>query len=279
MISNNKYPKILIGLIIISLFINYFSFSKIGQLQERLEYMENSIRWNTDSTRSSIYDLSHQLNEQKELAKWIINEEFVPNYEESTEEAIHLYMTWAFREIETNANVSLFYRQKNSDDWIEVEALHHSGTNYRVPIVLSPFYNYEYQIVAEKSIVKSGEITEIPPRMYKPMPMMSNGYGYSSDHNGNMTDFSSNIAFSEPPLFDFYKMKHGFIEAYDGDTVIRKQPFELEYPDVETEFQQWVANIELNGKTVTSIRLVVEYHNGTIHEGEIWPNDTYHNFN
>jgi hypothetical protein len=274
--ENKNYSKIIIFLLVISLIFNYYSFSRIGHLQDQVQNIENSFRWDIENTRSQIYHLTSQLAEQKEAEKWIIKEEFIPNYAYSNQDEIHLDLQWTFREVETDAIVTLFYRQKNHTDWNEVKAKNPAGTTYLAPIILTTTNDYEYQIIAEKSTIKTGEIKEVPARMYKPMPVVPIGSGYSEDGSGRIFHYSSNIAYIEPPLFEFFKMKHAFMEVYNGEILIDKQPYVREPYGGGDEYQSWTAQSDYRDETVTSIRLVVEYNNGTIHEGQIWPDDEFH---
>ncbi|OIJ15674.1 hypothetical protein BKP35_01370 [Anaerobacillus arseniciselenatis] len=273
--AQSKFLKVIIFLLLISLIFNFYSFSRIGNLSTAVDRIHSDLQWENDRIAQQVNSLSRQLHDIQEQEKWIIKKEFLANEEKSSPEEIHVSLEWTFKEIETNAQVTLLFRENSTVDWKEIEASNTNGTNYIAHLVLSSDNDYEYQIVAKDSTIVTSNIKQIPQRIYKPTQMVSNGYGFGEDQYGNLTDFEAYIDMLEPPLFEFFKMKEASLQAYVGENLIKETPFKLAYPDLPEERQHYSAIIGSFDEQPTSIRIVVEYNNGTIHEGEIWPNDTF----
>lgn len=273
-----KFLKVIIFLLIISLIFNFYSFSRIGQLSTNLEHLQRISWWDIERIRDDVNTINHRLYEISEEERWIVKEQFIPDTEKSSPESIYLTLDWTFREVEKGADVSLLYRSNGDTDWTEVVAKHNGGTNFSAPLELVSNKNYEYQFTAENNMIKTSDVKQIPDHMYKPMPIHTTGYGYGEDGSGNIIDFEADISFIEPPLFEFYEMKEAHLKAYKDNSLLEKTPFTPHSDYYLEEGNRWRATFKSFEENPTSIRIIVEYKDGTVHEGEIWPDDTFNYF-
>lgn len=195
--------------------------------------------------------------------------------EASSPGEIHLGMEWSFQEIEKEAQVYLLYRAECEEDWTKVTADHVEGTTFQAPVVLLPDETYQYQVIAEGSALRASETTAIPAVYYRipPLEMISSG---GSQRNGRWLHFEAHFSQREPVLFDFYKVRTAKAKIYrdDGtsDTVELESIDDDYYAGYDYYAGKEVLGFDVKmDNSITSISIEVVHEDGTMYEGEIWP--------
>jgi len=269
--------KILMALLIISLVINISTFSKIGRIENKIQslssYISDMDRQN-DYLHNSVLDLSRNLNDIKEGNKWITLEEFLLDIDSSSKDEIHLDLQWGFSDIEKDAKVYLLYGTEETEDFTKILATKYKDGIFTAPLALSPKYNYRYKIMAEGSTIKSGDIKEIPNRYYKPAPVMVNSMGYGGSGSNSFNNFDIEVSQMEKIVFDLFKPKRIQLKVFREGRVDKVLDLKILKQD-ERFGTVWGTKIESFENPPSSIVLEVEYPDGRIDSGEVWPEDKY----
>lgn len=159
-----KGMKTIIILLIFSIVLNFFIFARFQKVQNEVKNLHNNMSSIYENLNNSIFDMDRQvssrLDEFLEYNTWIKNEEFIIDYENTTNQEVYLDIKWSFNEIEENANVYLIYSDK-SGKYVKKEAIKQDNSTYKSSLILLPDKNYKYKIVSEGSIIKSGEEKEV----------------------------------------------------------------------------------------------------------------------
>ena len=262
-----KRIKILTSLLVVSLLLNVYGIYRLRSIEG---YLINHIsRSNNDIGRmlnSEFSGLHMRLNDTIKNNLWVQSWTFSPKREESTPNEIHLNFQWVFSEVEKGARVLLLYRDKStSEGWTEEVANNVGVNSFSASLVLSPKKNYEYQIISEGNFIKTDEITEVPERYYKPMPLEFRGWG-SSTSNGKLHSFQVTFGqgHGEDPLFEFYKVKSVIARIYLKDSH-RVVPLEQRNTGISNEWDLDLQKNEVEEPIIEFI-LEIEYEDGTIEE-------------
>ncbi|SET70644.1 hypothetical protein SAMN05660297_03224 [Natronincola peptidivorans] len=259
-----KRIKMLTWLLVISLGLNVYSILKMERAYNNMtNQLHGSINNTMHNLMHDISGLYRKIDEITQENRWVVSEEFIPNMEASTSEELHLNVEWSLNEVEKGAKIALLYRAKGeAEGWNQVIVNHTGGNNFSAPLILSPEKDYEYQLVSEGNIIKTNEITEIPPQHYKPSPLHYSGAGASST-NGKLLDFRISFAQREPVLFDFYKVKNVTAIIHYGN---EQKVFPLKLRHIgRTEWELEMGPDDLE-KSITAVMLEVEYANGAVEE-------------
>ncbi|WP_138420923.1 hypothetical protein [Aquibacillus sediminis] len=253
----------ILAIAVVSIIVNFNMLDKMEELKSQQEQTRSQV---DRQLRYEIDHLSQQIQEINEKNEWVSDREFKAVEERSTPEEIHLDLEWTFREVESDASITVAYREEGATEWEEVEANNASGSAYLASLVLSPMHTYEYKIMSEGDTIQSTETRRIPQELYQPIPLVTRGTGSGQDANGNMTHYSAELKQIEQPIFSFFNPKT--VTAF-----VHYEEHPTEEINVGADQGIWKFRVEPEDKTITSIDLRVEYENGTIHEGEIYPDE------
>jgi hypothetical protein len=280
--------KLILGLLAASIVINMHSLTRLGRLEEQIYSQANHLSSQIGGVLSRVSSIEESLLQLQEGAKWVMAGEFRPDTENSTPTEIHLNYEWSFREVEQGARVYLLYRTETGD-WTKIEAANIGGSTYSAHLVLSPWEQYQYQVVAEGGGLQAGEVSNIPERYYRPiapLPKIS-----TSVVNNVLKDIEVSIHQRELPVFDFFRIRKARVKVYRGEwkesgvvepqellRVVELQPLGSDAGRPVPE-KGWSGSVELDGSGELLLYLEVEYGDGTIQEGEIWPEDRFEDVN
>lgn len=265
----DKKLLILIWLMVGSLFLNFYTFFRIGNLEAEIKNINNNII-NSSNFFSHQFDyLSSNVNRKPEN-NWIKYIEYIPNEEKSTPSEIHLFIQWSFQEIDRDAEISFYYKTVNDDNWIKANIEEKEEVTYIAETILSEDKNYEFKIVANGSSIRTSDIYSIPSNYYQLSPLVMTEMSTTSG-NG-LTHISAQFAQKEPVIFDFYEVKSANAKIYQDSELVRV----VELTPIESGRNEIGFKTDIKGVS-NSIVLEVEYKNGITHKGEIYPNDEYTN--
>lgn len=268
----DRYHKITFAILGLMILMNIFYFirleNKIERQQEQLEiYFSEMLNQKTNS----IYQ---EVNSIKDSNKWIADVNYDINTEESNQNEVEIEMDWTFNEVESKAEVSLMYREREGD-WIQVEAEHLGGNRYSATLKVTPFEEYEFQIISEGQVSRTSEIQPIPSDLYRPAMLIPR-----EQHSGD--DFLI-IGFEHEdqrniPYFDIENITATY-QYTDGSQETKEiERGELpsvisggEHNTVNDPGLYYVVVEPLND--VLEVSLKVEYSGGFVQEGTVYPED------
>lgn len=157
MIKKDKLLFIIIGLLLI---VNILSYSKITQLEARLQIVD-SMKNDLLNVNNSVQDISSQidlkLNEVVQNQLWIQNKEYQISKVDIEGYEIFVVIDWSLKELAQGEQVALLYREKTEENWTKLEPTQADGLNYKVETSFPLEGNYETQVVATSS---SGQRSE-----------------------------------------------------------------------------------------------------------------------
>ncbi|UMZ73668.1 hypothetical protein [Natranaerofaba carboxydovora] len=293
--ENIKY-LILILLLVISIGTSMSAFNKTNELERAINNIEGLNRNEYNSLSSRISSLNNSLRQLKEAEKWIVSKDFHPNTENSTQDEIILDLAWSFRELEKDASVLVEY-SSNGKDWTRQEADKISDTSYLATLNLEPEKTYKYRFVASGEVYKSSDENIIPNHYYKPaLARITNIYHGSSRSMAGPSNYGIEL-FQDKPIFDFFEVKDIYMDIEyqeNNDETIKLDKGKLS-DKIDSNQHDFSHRTEVGEKSISdfgegqifsaskdfdkevkriSIRAI--YKNGLIHEGELWPSETYY---
>ncbi len=263
-----KKLKYLIGIIAISVLLNFWSIGKIGRLENQIDSIRNSVgQWaHLNSEINSLYGRMARLEEEK---RWINRIEFIPNVEDSTLEEIHMYIQWSLREFEINSIPKLRYKKSYTDDtWIEILAEKKEEGTFLAPVILDPTENYQFQVVMEGSFFVAGEVMNIPSYYYKP-PRLQGTYT-QMEGTGKATKFTTEMVLAESPMFDFYKVDSVRVVTYKDGKEYNSRYYKAQSNGTEVVVDYTVTD------DISFIILEVSYGSGLIEKFVLHPYESLH---
>ncbi|TFB21742.1 hypothetical protein E3U55_07885 [Filobacillus milosensis] len=277
--------KIIIGILVGSLALNLiFFFVILDQVGETKYYNNNqNVTQQIQGLQNDLHRLSNQVNDIHQSNQWVTYEQFEPNPDSSTMEEIQVDFEWAFKELENNAEISFLYREEGEKQWNELSVDPLNGLNYSAQLKLKPFEHYEYQILSEGEVARSTDIKTVPSHLYSPEPLRIMEIGANGGAPGNVDYFSIQLVQSNS-IFPFFKPEEitAKILRSNGEVVERKLSQGLmdntENKKMREELkvskeQENYWNLEVDDiEDIASVNLRVEYANGVVHQGEVFPN-------
>ncbi|WP_188207854.1 hypothetical protein [Alkalibacillus aidingensis] len=293
----SKNEKILTSLIVGSIILNLFLFFQLNQkVEEEVQMTSQNYSHQLNNINTNVSNLDHRINQIKEENEWIASREYHPN-ENSTPDRQIIDLEWSFRELEEDVDVNLLYRSHEERDWEVVEATQIEGLNYRAPIEVSTHDRFEYQIVSDGTVSRSSEVQHVPEHLFRPSPLVSWSTASGSGRSGS-NFYEGFFRQSGEVVFPFHRVEEAVATVYYDDETTEDIPLEEDERtshEVEEEishnshevqvnsiehsgdFQGWHFKVEPEDKMIESIDLRVEYGDGTVHEGEIFPHEgEYH---
>ncbi len=285
-----KKFTVLTWMLALSLVLNFFAVWSINNLAGRFQdYTYSYFRGDFRMLEHRLDYLSGAVSDLHEKSRWVINQEFTPDPENSSPKEIHMYARWSFRELEQGASIYILYREGGEDEWLQVQAekIPDSVSDYRAPLVLAPDKEYRYRIVAEGGTTRIEDIAHIPVHLYQRPELRMSGWG------GSVTDDDVHYGLldahfsQEPgiPLFDFYQIVQvlakiiymdGQEQAVELSNAYLTDYDHLEDYEDEELYEQWrqegLWRLEVEGiEKVASIVLEVRYADGEVSYLPFWP--------
>ncbi|MFD2043342.1 hypothetical protein ACFSTA_02970 [Ornithinibacillus salinisoli] len=268
-----KKSNMLLGSLIVVMSISAISFIIMLNQINTIERQNNLLQNELYGMKTDINHISQRISELNESEQWILNEVFKPIEANSTPEEIHLSLTISLKEVGEGNTVHVLYKEIEKSDWKEAPANHTEGLNYRASLQLSPQKEYVYQVVSDGEISRTDEPKEIPSHIYRPAPLTIISDGMGRESNGELN--SIRIELSEnKPLFSFFRTEKVIAKIYYED----KPGEEIELDEVDYGFpdeRYWLLELNETKENINSIYIRTEYANGSIHEGELYPNESY----
>jgi hypothetical protein len=266
--------KTVIVLLILSLVLNLFVFTKMQKTEEEFEKIRSSMTMMNENLNNTIANqeryINNKLDEFVIENSWISNEEFSIDFDKTTSKEVHLNYQCSFKELEENADVFIIYNDKNGN-YVKEEATKQNNGMYTVSLNLLPDNKYKYKIMTEGSTLRVGEEKEIPEDYYKPGIMSITGISYE-ESNGYLRNFELEIAQKGSLISGLYKpVKLQVVIHYNNE----KETKELNLVSESLFNNVWSANLENFKNKPEKIDLEIIYDNGQIESNEIWPKDVF----
>lgn len=153
-VVNLKRENFLMIGIIVLIILNFYSFSKMNDLQEDINQFQN-IRQDIQSVNDSVSQVSVELEDKltkftKDNA-WIQDKTSTVKTFNLNENTINLVLTWKLKELSKGENISFFYRSENETEWHEIKVETNDSLSFSIEQEFSPDKNYETKIVASSS--------------------------------------------------------------------------------------------------------------------------------
>ncbi|ACB84304.1 hypothetical protein [Natranaerobius thermophilus] len=271
--------KLLLTLLIISLAINVYGFLRVVQLEDEITQVSHKVNNENQRMYRSINSIQENLYNLEKEQQWILSEEFSVDQEKSSPEEIIMELSWSFREIEEDADVYLEYSKDDQDEeaWERLTVVQIDDLTYSASLELDPKEDYNYRYIAKGDHTRVSEDTTLSARHYRPQPALPISFSSGEDPQGNIKGFDmelSNTALDGPEL-DFFNIEEAFLDVkYDTG---QENSYEFE-PGTRKERDEEIPIFEI-AKTfdeeVERINLRVIYNDGTVHQGEMWPQEEY----
>ncbi len=253
-----KRVNLLIVLLILMLGLNLYLMLEIRNVKHQVQFSRCSS--DTGWISHQINTLTEKIDEFQD-SKWVISKTFLPNREASSPEAIHLDLELSFREIEKGANVYLVYRDIGSANWTNVPTDYLKGSHYLASLILSPEYEYEYQIIAEGTSIITSDISKIPARYYRREPLELITFEVSETGNEIILGY-------QKILYDFYRPQKAVAKLFKYNELI--STIELEFENVNEQTFTQIQTIP----EATRILLEYKFEDGLTYLAEIFPEIT-----
>ncbi|MDF2678760.1 MAG: hypothetical protein K0Q97_3114 [Bacillota bacterium] len=266
--------KTIIVLLILSLALNLFVFNRMQKTEEEFEKMRSSMTMMNENLNNTIANqdryINNKLDEFVKENNWINNEEFLIDYDKTTDKEVHLNYQWSFKEVEEDANVYLICNDKNGN-YIKEEATKQNNGIYTVSLILSPDNKYKYKITTEGSTLRVGEEKEIPEDYYKPGIISITSMSYE-ENSGYLRNFELEVTQKGSLISGLYKpVKLQVVIHYNNE----KDTKELNIVSESLFNNVWSAYLENFKNKPEKIDLEIIYENGHIESNEIWPKDVF----
>lgn len=271
----DKGMKAIVGLLIFSIVLNFFIYTKLQKTENEVKNLRNNMSASYENLNNSISQIdryvSSRLDEFVNDNSWVINEEFIIDYEKTTNKEVHLDFQWSFNEIEESAKVYLVYSDE-IDKYEKKEAIKQDSGMYETSLILYPEKEYKYKIMSEGSVIKATEEKEIPEDYYKPGRIEISGMSYE-ESNGYLQNFAIGVTQQGNLISGLYKPEKLQLVINYKNNEKEISEFQLESESLFTNI--WSANIDSFKDKTESIVLEIKYENGHIESNEIWPEDKF----
>jgi hypothetical protein len=215
--------------------------------------------------------VSSRLDEIVNDNSWVINEEFIIDYEKTTDQEVYLDIQWSFNEIEESAKVYLVYSDE-SGKYVKEEAIKQDNGMYKSSLILFPDKIYKYKIMSEGSVIKAIEEKEIPEDYYKPGKIEISDMSYE-ESNSYLQNFAIDVTQQGNLISGFYKPEKLQLIINYKNNEMEISEFQLKSESLFTNI--WSAKIDSFKDKTESIVLEIKYENGYIDSNEVWPKDKF----
>lgn len=189
------------------------------------------------SLDGSLRNLEREIQALKEGSEWISGMRFSPGTGSSTPAAVQVNVEWAFRELEQNAQVTLYYRSPSDPSWMEwipLEPEAQGGLNYRATLRLDSVKDYEVQIHASGTAHRASTAIIVPRDLYQPAPLEIFGSETRYRNEENLVDLLLHVGTFAPPNFAF-----NTIRSITGTFQLDGEPRDVEVRNLKEYFQDY----------------------------------------
>lgn len=159
-----KWDIALITLLIVCLGVNVFIWREIKDIKEGQTGMAR--RDQVENISLSVSDAVQTLEVIAKEQKWIQENNFLLDKEKSGINTMVVNAKFTFSTMEQNQEPYLLFREKGSQDWIELELKQNGVLNYEVELNLAPLIEYEYQILTSGDQKRASDVGVIPYNIY-----------------------------------------------------------------------------------------------------------------
>ncbi|MBS4538466.1 hypothetical protein GOQ27_08315, partial [Clostridium sp. D2Q-11] len=146
---SQKIIRVLIGVLIVLLLINFYTLTKLSSLSDievELYYMGQRFDHQSQLLDDFREEL-HKINEKEKLIGF--HDYFIENINNNYEKA-NLEIEIEFNKLKNNSTLYLIYSIQGKENSSEkVELTNESGLKYKAELVLSYLHNYDLQLVVE----------------------------------------------------------------------------------------------------------------------------------
>lgn len=246
-----KLLKRITILLVVSIVLNLYLISRLGQVEQQLTQRINSAVTYAGRTSDNISSLYHQLRQLKEEQEWLAQADF--SLENVSAEGALLTGTFDFRSITPGTQVVLQVRPVKDDwqtekpteqnDWQESPAVPQTELTYQAQLQISPDENYEYRLVSwSQDAISASSIKQVPPELYRrPSLVAQMSWGAEgTDGNRKLTSATIELVYQyKPPQFPDFKPVKATLKIMQENGAVttheftpgpyqRKLPFVLE---------------------------------------------------
>jgi len=271
----DKGMKAIVVLIIFSIVLNFFIYTRLQETENEVKNLRNNMSASYENINNSISTIdkhvSSRLDEFLNDNSWVINEEFIIDYEKTTNQEVHLDIQWSFNEIEESAKVYLVYSDESSK-YVKEEAIKQDNGMYKSSLILFPNKIYKYKIMSEGSVIKAIEEKEIPEDYYKPGRIEISDMSYEESY-GYLQNFAIDVTQQGNLISGFYKPEKLQLIINYRNNAKEISEFQLKSESLFTNI--WSANIDSFKDKTESIVMEIKYENGYIDINEVWPKDKF----
>jgi len=274
-----KGMKAIVVLLIFSIVFNFFIFTRLQETENEVKNLRNDMSAIYENLNNSISKIdshvSSRLDEFIEDNSWVMNEEFIIDYEKTTNQEVYLDIQWSFNQIEESAKVYLIYSDE-SGKYVKEKAIKQDNGMYKSSLILFLDKIYKYKIISEGNVIRAGEEKEIPEDYYKPGRIEISDMSYE-ESNGYLQDFAIEVTQQGNLISGFYKPEKLQLTI---NYRINYRNNEKEITDFQLKSESlftniWSANIDIFKDKAESIALEIKYENGYIDINEVWPKDKF----
>jgi preprotein translocase subunit YajC len=271
----DKGMKVIVALLIFSIVFNFFIYTRFQETESEVKNLSNNMSASYENLNNSISKIdrhvSNRLDEFVNDNSWVISEEFIIDYEKTTNQEVHLDIQWSFNEIEESAKVYLVYSDE-SGKYVKEEAIKQDNGMYKSSLILFPDKIYKYKIMSEGSVIKAIEEKEIPEDYYKPGRIEISDMSYE-ESNGNLQSFAIDVTQRGNLISGFYKPEKLQLIINYRNNKMEISEFQFKSESLFTNI--WSAKIDSFKDKTESIVLEIKYENGYIDSNEVWPKDKF----
>lgn len=159
-----KWDFALLTLLIISLSLNYFIWIEIKDIKDNQTGMAR--RDELDRIGMSVSEAVQTLEVFAQEQKWIKDSTFILEKERSSINSMVVQAMFTFSTMDEKQQPYFLYREKGTEEWIELELVHNRLLDYGLDLNLSPLIEYEYQIITRGDNKRAGDVRQIPYNTY-----------------------------------------------------------------------------------------------------------------
>ena len=159
-----KWDFALLMLLIISLSLNYFIWIEIKDIKDNQTGMAR--RDELDRIGMSVSEAVQTLEVFAQEQKWIKDSTFILDKERSGINSMVVQAMFTFSTMDEKQQPYFLYREKGTEEWMELELVHNRLLDYGLDLNLSPLIEYEYQIITRGDKKRAGDVRQIPYSTY-----------------------------------------------------------------------------------------------------------------
>lgn len=159
-----RWDFMLIVLLVISLGFNFYIWRDVRDIRENQVGIAR--RDQVDNLETNVSEAIHILEVFTKEQRWFKESTFLLDIHTSGTDLVPVTGMFTFNRMELDQFPYLLYREKGTENWLELELEETRVLTYAGKFYLSPQSEYEYQLAARGDEVKASEISLIPYNVY-----------------------------------------------------------------------------------------------------------------